>query len=42
MEKISLYDESNNKVYDVMLSAEDARRANSGKIKMLITKYYDD
>lgn len=35
MEKISLYDQSNDKMYDVMLSAEDARRAASGEIKSL-------
>jgi len=35
MEKISLYDQSNDKIYDVMLSVEDARRAASGEIKSL-------
>lgn len=35
MEKISLYDQSNDKIYDVMLSVENARRAALGEIKCL-------
>lgn len=33
MEKVTLYDKENDKVYDIMLSPEDARRVAVGKIK---------
>jgi len=33
MEKITLYDKDNDKIYDIMLTPDDAHRVASGKIK---------